>query len=332
MEYCDIHNILLVILPPHSTHRLQPLDVAIFSPLATAYSNQIDTIIQSSQGFSRITKRDFWSLFRSAWKTALTTYNIYAGFSATGIWPINPTKVLQQFQNKTPSPLTSNNELERKTPNSVRGVRRAVKALRTQEPNLDERLDLIVRATEKLVIQKDILDHEAKGLRAALIGEKKRRKRGRAMPLFADDEPGQAMFFSPGRIAAIRSRQQDLEAQKKQERLAKEADKQRKAIEREQKAQTVRERKILRQQLAAQKREAKQREKEARQCQQQINRQLHQEQQQREARSKASKPTRKRKPTEDPPGELPEPKSRINRNGRSITLPVRFRGCNAAPS
>ena len=45
IDYCDAHNILLAILPPHSTHRLQPLDVSVFSPLATAYSNEIDKFI-----------------------------------------------------------------------------------------------------------------------------------------------------------------------------------------------------------------------------------------------------------------------------------------------
>ena len=59
INYCDQHGILLGILPPHSTHRLQPLDVAIFSPLTTAYSGQIDNFIQSSRGFGRITKRVF---------------------------------------------------------------------------------------------------------------------------------------------------------------------------------------------------------------------------------------------------------------------------------
>ena len=95
VDYCDKHNILLAVLPPHSTHRLQPLNVSIFSPLANAYSKQIDEFIQSSQGFSRITKRSFWMLFQEAWKSALTASNILSGFAATGIWPFNPTKVLQ---------------------------------------------------------------------------------------------------------------------------------------------------------------------------------------------------------------------------------------------
>ena len=119
IDYCDTHAIILAILPPHSTHRLQPLDVAVFSPLANAYSKQIDDHIQSSHGFSRITKRVFWSLFRSAWHAALTTSNIYAGFSATGIWPLDSAKILRQLEIFTPSPPLSDVENHRKTPKFV---------------------------------------------------------------------------------------------------------------------------------------------------------------------------------------------------------------------
>ncbi len=45
VNYCDKHRILLVILPPHSTHRLQPLDVGIFSP---AYSKDIAIAISAA--------------------------------------------------------------------------------------------------------------------------------------------------------------------------------------------------------------------------------------------------------------------------------------------
>jgi hypothetical protein len=63
IEYCDSNRILLAIFPAHSTHTLQPLDVAIFSPLSTAYTKQLDDFIKDSQGFIRLTKRDFFQLF-----------------------------------------------------------------------------------------------------------------------------------------------------------------------------------------------------------------------------------------------------------------------------
>ena len=190
IDFCDNHSIILGILPPHSTHRLQPLDVGIFSPLSTAYSNEIDHLIQSSQGFSRVTKRSFWAMFRTAWKTALSFENIRSAFASTAVYPLGPEKILNQLKKKTPSPTLSDSEFNRKTPSSVRGVRRAVKAIRSETTDIALELDLIIRASEKLAIRAEILEHENIGLRTALVGEKKRRKKGKPMGLFMRDEPG----------------------------------------------------------------------------------------------------------------------------------------------
>jgi hypothetical protein len=42
IDYAYENNIVLPYLPPHSTHRLQPLDVAIFGPLAIYYSQEVN--------------------------------------------------------------------------------------------------------------------------------------------------------------------------------------------------------------------------------------------------------------------------------------------------
>jgi hypothetical protein len=125
-------------------------------------------------------------MFREAWKTALIFENIRSAFAATAIYPLGPEKILNQLKKKTPSPVSSDCEAKRKTPSSVRGVRRAVKAIRSETTDMNMGLDLMIRASEKLVIRNDILEHEIRGLRTALIDEKKRRKRGKPMGLFRD--------------------------------------------------------------------------------------------------------------------------------------------------
>jgi hypothetical protein len=72
IEYCDKARILLAIYPPHSTHTLQPLDVCMFKPLSTAYSAELSDFMYNCQGFSSITKRDFFRLFYKAWETSFT--------------------------------------------------------------------------------------------------------------------------------------------------------------------------------------------------------------------------------------------------------------------
>src|ERR1700761_5498893 len=41
IDWCDKHNIYICAYPPHTTHRLQPLDKSVFAPLATSYSQEL---------------------------------------------------------------------------------------------------------------------------------------------------------------------------------------------------------------------------------------------------------------------------------------------------
>jgi hypothetical protein len=66
IDYADANRIFLAVLPPHSTHRLQPFNVVLFSPLSIYYSQQINELLTKSLGLVRLIKRDFWSLFRKA--------------------------------------------------------------------------------------------------------------------------------------------------------------------------------------------------------------------------------------------------------------------------
>jgi len=97
INYADANRILLVVLPPYLTYRLQPLDVGLFSPLAIYYSQQIDKLLAESQGLVRLTKRDFWPLFREAWNQAFTEKNVRSAWETTGIHPFNLSKILSIF-------------------------------------------------------------------------------------------------------------------------------------------------------------------------------------------------------------------------------------------
>ena len=87
-DYADKYSIIVLVLPPHSTHRLQPLDVGLFSPLSRAYSNQ------HSDYFISMSKRLFYGFFKRAWEASFTPDNVESAWRATGIWPFNPKKLL----------------------------------------------------------------------------------------------------------------------------------------------------------------------------------------------------------------------------------------------
>jgi hypothetical protein len=90
IEYCDQNKILLAVYPPHSTQTLQPLDVIMFKPLATGYSNQVADFMERSQGLVSMSKRDFFSLFYQAWQVSFKETTILKAFEATGLSPFNP--------------------------------------------------------------------------------------------------------------------------------------------------------------------------------------------------------------------------------------------------
>jgi DDE superfamily endonuclease len=50
LALADSLSILVFVLPPHSTHRLQPLDVGLFSPLATAYTKELNNFTHRGLG------------------------------------------------------------------------------------------------------------------------------------------------------------------------------------------------------------------------------------------------------------------------------------------
>src|SRR5450432_290670 len=66
LDTADQLRILVHRMPSHSKHRLQPLDVGVFGPLSTAYSNQLNSLQHKSLDLVSMTKRLFYPLFREA--------------------------------------------------------------------------------------------------------------------------------------------------------------------------------------------------------------------------------------------------------------------------
>jgi hypothetical protein len=72
-------------------------------------------------------------------------------------------------------------------------------------------------------VQKTLLEQETLGLKEALINERLRRKRGKALPLETSEEHhGGAVFWSLSKVKEARERLQHQEAEEEQQRLQKE--------------------------------------------------------------------------------------------------------------
>jgi hypothetical protein len=88
-------KIICLCLPPHSFHNTQPLDVGVFSPYEGAYSQALANIQQ--QGITGVDKILFLEIFQTARAIAFTERNIRRAFRGAGLFPLNPTKVLDRI-------------------------------------------------------------------------------------------------------------------------------------------------------------------------------------------------------------------------------------------
>ena len=93
IRHCILNRIQIALLPPHSSHLTQPLDVRVFSSMKAHMTQEMHCIIR--MGVPRIQKIEWLDAFITAHKLSFTIQNILSGWSGTGLHPFNPQKVLQ---------------------------------------------------------------------------------------------------------------------------------------------------------------------------------------------------------------------------------------------
>ena len=104
IAFCMEHAIDLLILPPYTSHVLQPLDMSVFSPLKRALAAETDAL--SGLSPTRIQRVEWTEAYIRARAKALTTQNIASGWKATGLEPLSPITVLDKLE-QPPSQMPS---------------------------------------------------------------------------------------------------------------------------------------------------------------------------------------------------------------------------------
>ena len=81
-------GVTLLCLPPHCSHKLQPLDVSFMKPLSTFYDQECEKWLRQHPG-RVITMFQLGAIFGSAYMRAATPLVAENGFKHTGIFPVN---------------------------------------------------------------------------------------------------------------------------------------------------------------------------------------------------------------------------------------------------
>lgn len=93
IDYPSDNGIVYLSFPPHTTHRLQPLDVGVFEPfkskIKTAFNDWHVSNPEKTLNIYNIPK-----LAKIAYFESFSTKNITSAFAKTRIWPFNKLSVM----------------------------------------------------------------------------------------------------------------------------------------------------------------------------------------------------------------------------------------------
>jgi hypothetical protein len=197
IAYCIQNKITLLILPPHTSHILQPLDISIFGPLKKRLTAALQPLSQAQ--LVRIQKIEWLEAYKLARSEACTTQNVKSAWRGSGMIPFNPIRALRTIDQDTPcqpeAPATPlefdifNQVFVNSSPPDISTLHKANKLLIS---TLQDRTILLspirgyiqklASGSERLHTQNTIHQHDAKNLRS-IIKKRTTRKSGKRLVL-----------------------------------------------------------------------------------------------------------------------------------------------------
>ncbi|XP_053685729.1 uncharacterized protein LOC128735260 [Sabethes cyaneus] len=88
-EKARANHVTVVVLPPHCSHKLQPLDVAFMAPFKNFYADAVEKFMWNNPGRT-VGQYDIAELLCQTFTKASTTETARSGFYKTGIVPFDP--------------------------------------------------------------------------------------------------------------------------------------------------------------------------------------------------------------------------------------------------
>ncbi|KAE8891606.1 hypothetical protein PF005_g24705 [Phytophthora fragariae] len=95
VTFGEAHGVHLFVLPAHTSHFLQPLDVAVFQPFKALYNTEVKQF--PLQGGGLPVKDDVAAMVRVPFESAFSPKNTKRGFTDSGIFPMSLEVMLQKM-------------------------------------------------------------------------------------------------------------------------------------------------------------------------------------------------------------------------------------------
>jgi len=105
--YCTDNGIVICTFPPHRTHQLQPLVVAMMGPFTMKVAQKHNSWLLNNAG-QKISTNSLPGIIRDAFDLSFTQGNITAGFKETGVWLLDTTVFIDEdFESSAMTDLSS---------------------------------------------------------------------------------------------------------------------------------------------------------------------------------------------------------------------------------
>ena len=116
VDWAKEHNIIIYVLPAHTSHFLQPLDVGCYGPLHRVYNNECHK--ETKKLSTVVTKYDVCRLACRAYSKALSSDNLQMAFKRAGVYPLDQSTISEDYLlpsevfQATPEDLTEKENVE----------------------------------------------------------------------------------------------------------------------------------------------------------------------------------------------------------------------------
>jgi hypothetical protein len=187
-DYCKENKIIALYMPSHSSHLLQPLDVACFAPLKRSYGDGISALARNH--IHHISKETFLPAFKAAYEHTFTEENARAGFRGARLVPFNPDAVLSKlnmrFRTPTP-PQRDDAAWEARTPRNAKELEAQTTLIRkrmqrrpgSSASSLNEQVRQLSKGAQQIAHNIVLLQEEQARMRSAIKELTKRKSRKR---------------------------------------------------------------------------------------------------------------------------------------------------------
>lgn len=105
LKYAENNNIIVLALPPHLTHKMQPLDVGVFQSLKHAHQTVLDSWVRDIG--SVFDKQQFIAKLPEIRQKGIKKATIISAWKKAGLVPFDPQKVLDGITELEPEKLRS---------------------------------------------------------------------------------------------------------------------------------------------------------------------------------------------------------------------------------